>query len=62
MVRSIILRGFDRDMAERLQKVLEKDGIKFLNKCIPVSFSKNEEKVICEYKNNESGEIKKRRI
>ena len=38
---------------------MKKDGIKFLNKCIPVSFSKNEEKVICEYKNNETGEVKK---
>ena len=60
MVRSIILRGFDRDMAERLQGVLERDGIKFLNKCIPVSFSKTkEEKIVCEYKNNETGEVKK---
>ena len=49
MVRSIILRGFDRDMSE----------IKFLHKCVPVSFSKNREKIICEYKNNENGEIKK---
>jgi thioredoxin reductase (NADPH) len=58
MVRSIILRGFDRDMAERLQKVLENEGIKFLNKCIPVSFSKKEQTIICEYKNSETGEIK----
>ena len=58
MVRSIILRGFDRDMAERLKKVLENDGIQFLNKCIPLSFSKKEEKILCEYKNNENGEIK----
>ena len=57
MVRSIILRGFDRDMAERLQKVLEKDGIKFLMKCTPSSFTKNGEKILCEYKNNENGEI-----
>ena len=59
MVRSIILRGFDRDMAERLKTVLENEGIIFLNKCIPVSFNKNKDKIVCEYKNNESGEIKK---
>ena len=59
MVRSIILRGFDRDMAEKLQKVLEKDGINFFNKCIPLSFSKNGEKIVCEFKNNETGEVKK---
>jgi thioredoxin reductase (NADPH) len=45
-------------MAERLQKVLENEGIKFLNKCIPVSFSKKEQTIICEYKNSETGEIK----
>ena len=44
MVRSIILRGFDRDMADRLRGVLERDGIKFLDKCVPLSFSKDGEK------------------
>ena len=57
MVRSIILRGFDRDMADRLEKVLERDNINFYKKCVPVSFSKSDEKIKCEYK-NENGEVK----
>jgi thioredoxin reductase (NADPH) len=59
MVRSILLRGFDRDMADRLQGVLQRDGIKFLNKCVPMSFIKNEDKIICEYKNSDTGETNK---
>ena len=56
MVRSMILRGFDRDMADRLRKVLDRDGIKFLDKCIPLSFNKDNDKIICDYKNNDTGE------
>ena len=56
MVRSIILRGFDRDMANRLRGVLERDGIKFLDKCVPLSFSKDREKIVCDFKNNNDGE------
>ena len=56
MVRSVILRGFDRDMADRLRAVLERDGIKFLDKCIPLSFSKDGDKILCDFKNNNAGE------
>ena len=56
MVRSIILRGFDRDMADRLRGVLERDGIKFLDKCTPLSFTKDGEKIVCDFKNNTNGE------
>ena len=56
MVRSMILRGFDRDMADRLRGVLERDGIKFLDKCIPLSFTKDNEKIVCDFKNNSTGE------
>ena len=52
MVRSMLLRNFDRDMAERVENVLIHDGIKFLNKCSPKKFSKNENgKIIVEYQN-----------
>ena len=43
MVRSIILRGFDRDMANREEGVLQRSGVKFYYKCNPISFTKNEE-------------------
>ena len=57
MVRSMILRGFDRDMADRLRAVLERDGIKFLDKCTPVSFKKEEDKIVAEFKNNSTGDV-----
>ena len=56
MVRSILLRGFDRDMADKIEKILEKDGINFYKKCTPVNFTKNNDKIKCEYK-NENNEI-----
>jgi len=58
MIRSIILRGFDRDMANRVEKCLKNIGIKFIEKSIPISFVKNEEnnKIIVEYENTETKE------
>jgi len=35
MVRSILLRGFDQDMAERVGAYMEKHGVRFLRKCVP---------------------------
>lgn len=35
MVRSILLRDFDQDMAERIGKHMEETGIKFIRKTIP---------------------------
>ena len=56
MVRSMLLRGFDRDMAKRVEDILIHDGIKFLNKCTPQKFSKNPNgKIKVEYQ-NENGE------
>lgn len=40
MVRSILLRGFDREMAERLGKHMEEIGIKFINQTIPTKVSR----------------------
>lgn len=39
MVRSIFLRGFDQDMAERIGAYMQKVGIKFIRPCIPSSVS-----------------------
>lgn len=36
MVRSILLRGFDQDMANRAGEHMEEHGIKFLRKYVPV--------------------------
>ena len=35
MVRSIFLRGFDQDMAERVGNYMETHGTEFLRKCTP---------------------------
>uniref|UniRef100_A0A671EFT0 Thioredoxin reductase 3 n=1 Tax=Rhinolophus ferrumequinum TaxID=59479 RepID=A0A671EFT0_RHIFE len=36
MVRSVLLRGFDQEMAEKVGSYMEQHGIKFLRKFIPV--------------------------
>lgn len=57
MVRSILLRGFDQGMANRLGNYMEKHGLKFYRQCIPTKFSKsNNGRVLVEYK-NENNEI-----
>ncbi|KAG1683808.1 Thioredoxin reductase 3 [Nymphon striatum] len=43
MVRSIFLRGFDQDMAERIGKYMEKNGVKFIRPCNPTSIERLEE-------------------
>ncbi|XP_077195845.1 thioredoxin reductase 1, cytoplasmic isoform X2 [Paroedura picta] len=35
MVRSILLRGFDQDMANKIGEHMEAHGIKFIKKCVP---------------------------
>jgi thioredoxin reductase (NADPH) len=52
MVRSILLRGFDQDMAGRIGEYMTKRGTRFIYSAIPISFTKNQEtgKIICEYK------------
>ncbi|KAB1264144.1 Thioredoxin reductase 3 [Camelus dromedarius] len=37
MVRSVLLRGFDQEMAERLGSSLERLGVRFLRKFVPVA-------------------------
>lgn len=36
MVRSILLRGFDQDMAEKIGSYMASEGIKFFRPCVPV--------------------------
>lgn len=40
MVRSILLRGFDQDMAERIGNYMENHGVKFIKGGIPVKLEK----------------------
>lgn len=57
MVRSILLRGFDQDMAVRIGEYMEKRHNRFINKASPLSFTKNENGLITvQYSQN--GEIK----
>jgi len=37
MMRSIPLRGFDQQMAGQIKTYMEEHGMKFINKCVPVS-------------------------
>jgi thioredoxin reductase (NADPH) len=43
MVRSILLRGFDPDMAARIGKYMEGYHTKFINEAVPVKLEKNAE-------------------
>lgn len=43
MVRSILLRGFDQQMAEMIGTYMEKHGTHFLRKCVPTRIEKLEE-------------------
>ncbi|KAL0271435.1 UNVERIFIED_CONTAM: hypothetical protein PYX00_008532 [Menopon gallinae] len=42
MVRSILLRGFDRQMAELIGEHMENHGVKFLREYVPVEVKKDE--------------------
>lgn len=39
MVRSVLLRGFDQEMAEKVGAYLEQQGVKFQRKFTPISAS-----------------------
>lgn len=51
MVRSILLRGFDQDMANLIGKDMEDNGTKFIKGAVPTKLEKNEDgKIIVSYK------------
>ena len=51
MVRSILLRGFDQDMATRVGKHMENHHTKFINKATPVKLEKPDgKKILVTYK------------
>ena len=41
MVRSIFLRGFDQQMANKIADYMERSGVKFIKKAVPTSITKN---------------------
>ncbi|XP_066997444.2 thioredoxin reductase 1, cytoplasmic [Anabrus simplex] len=43
MVRSILLRGFDQQMAKMIGDHMNKHGVKFLSECVPTSVERIEE-------------------
>ena len=45
MVRSILLRGFDRDMADRIGTYMEDHGCKFARGMVPSKFEKDGDQV-----------------
>jgi len=40
MVRSILLRGFDQEMANKIGKYMEKHGTKFIYEFVPIDVEK----------------------
>lgn len=40
MVRSILLRGFDQDMAEKIGSYMASEGLKFIRPCVPLKVEK----------------------
>lgn len=59
MVRSIILRGFDQQMANIVKDAMIEKGIRFLDHCIPKSVEKSANgKLLVKYINNETMEEK----
>ena len=40
MVRSILLRGFDQQMADKIGEHMEGEGINFVRPCVPTKVSK----------------------
>lgn len=56
MVRSVLLRGFDLGMVEKLKVILEKEEIKFLYGCSPLKFTKEGEQIKVEYEKSETKE------
>lgn len=43
MVRSILLRGFDQQIANKIGEAMEAQGVKFIRQAVPLSISLNSE-------------------
>ncbi|XP_044261569.1 thioredoxin reductase 2, mitochondrial isoform X1 [Tribolium madens] len=56
MVRSVVLRGFDQQMAKLIASAMEEKGVKFLHKCLPKSVEKRADNKLVVKWTNESGQ------
>lgn len=56
MVRSVVLRGFDQQMANIIHDAMVQKGVKFLHKCLPVRVDKNEDGTLLVTWKNQNGE------
>lgn len=57
MVRSILLRGFDQDMAQRIDDHMSKHGVNFIRDTVPVNFTKTKDgKILAVGKNAKTNE------
>ena len=43
MVRSILLRGFDQQMANKIGEHMEENGVNFVRECVPTKIERVEE-------------------
>lgn len=60
LVRSILLRGFDQEMAEKIGEHMTRHGVKFVKESTPVEFSKtNDGKILAVYEHAKTKEITK---
>jgi len=56
MVRSVVLRGFDQQMAGLITEEMQERGVKFLHKCIPLGVKKSDSgKLVVQWKNTKEG-------
>eukprot|EP00931_Biecheleriopsis_adriatica_P004847 TRINITY_DN106453_c0_g1_i1.p1 TRINITY_DN106453_c0_g1~~TRINITY_DN106453_c0_g1_i1.p1 ORF type:complete len:637 (+),score=179.64 TRINITY_DN106453_c0_g1_i1:29-1939(+) len=46
MVRSMLLRGFDRECVDKIDAYMEKGGVKFIRGCVPDKFEKGTERKV----------------
>lgn len=47
MVRSILLRGFDQDMANKIGEHMQEHGVKFIKQFVPIKVSGVAYKFVC---------------
>ena len=54
MVRSILLRGFDQQIAEKVGEYMDSQGVKFIKKAVPVKIELNKQgRKVVTYKQGE---------
>jgi pyruvate/2-oxoglutarate dehydrogenase complex dihydrolipoamide dehydrogenase (E3) component len=57
IVRSILLRGFDQDMAGKIGAHMTKHGVKFIREAVPIKFAKTKNgKILVTSKSSKTGE------